>query len=421
MSWTTAGDLKAQVHRLWERGELLRGMVGNAGVSDANVTLAAVQPSRPEGELGPQSGCTFPLRLVLKGPTSGEFADRFNAVREWIAELVAVAHIRIEWREVNHRILGIQRVPQAVWLDDLDNALAMIGKRGDAKQFRQMLALVQLRQPVLLGWFRRYPLRALELAVECERLLAVVDWVTRRPRPGIYLRQVDIAGVHSKFIETRRGVLTEWLDLTLPAEAVAIGTSGTSQFAARYGFLDKPVRIRFRVLDSALPLLTGLTLPDIALDAGSFAALPLPIRRVFITENETNFLAFPPLANAIVIFGAGYGWDALATAKWLTRCDIHYWGDIDTHGFAILDQLRSRFGHVESFLMDRETLMAHEVHWGEERDQVLHDLPRLQGAERGLFDDLRDNRIRPNLRLEQERVGFRWVEAALGRFRGCAQ
>jgi GTP diphosphokinase / guanosine-3',5'-bis(diphosphate) 3'-diphosphatase len=30
-----------------------------------------------------------------------------------------------------------------------------------------------------------------------------------------------------------------------------------------------------------------------------------------------------------------------------------------------------------------------------------------------LFDDLRDNRIRKGLRLEQERIGFKWVETAL--------
>ena len=48
-----------------------------------------------------------------------------------------------------------------------------------------------------------------------------------------------------------------------------------------------------------------------------------------------------------------------------------------------------------------------------ERDQVVHDLPRLNHAERSLFDDLRDNRIRPGLRLEQELVNFGWVKAAL--------
>ncbi len=59
--------------------------------------------------------------------------------------------------------------------------------------------------------------------------------------------------------------------------------------------------------------------------------------------------------------------------------------------------------------MDRETLMAHEAYWDHEPDQVLHDMHHLSEAERALFDDLRDNRIRDGLRLEQERVGFQWV------------
>jgi len=114
-----------------------------------------------------------------------------------------------------------------------------------------------------------------------------------------------------------------------------------------------------------------------------------------------------------VIFGAGYGFDMLADMDWLARCPIYYWGDIDTHGFAILDQLRARFAQVESFLMDRATLLAFESQWGEESAPTLRDLPRLTQPEQALYDDLRDNRLRKNLRLEQERIGFEWVKAAL--------
>ena len=64
--------------------------------------------------------------------------------------------------------------------------------------------------------------------------------------------------------------------------------------------------------------------------------------------------------------------------------------------------------------MDRSTLLAHEAMWGEEADQVVRDLTRLTEAERALFDDLRDNRIQKGMRLEQERVGFQWLKAALG-------
>jgi hypothetical protein len=93
----------------------------------------------------------------------------------------------------------------------------------------------------------------------------------------------------------------------------------------------------------------------------------------------------------------------------LNDCAIFYWGDIDTHGFVILDQLRSHFAHVESFLMDRETLQAHSAMWGSEDQPFTADLHRLTSTERALFDDLRDNRIRPKLRLEQEHVAFGWL------------
>ena len=392
MNWTTPRDLKAQLSRLWNRGDLLRPLM----------TAKAV----------------FPLRLTLKGPTSADLTERFEMVRAWMTKLVAVPQIRIEWREVQHRVQGLQRLPQSVWVDTLDGALTLLAKRRDAERLAQVVELTRATLPAVMPWLAKRPLQAIDLADQWVRLLAVVRWLIDNPRPGVFLRQVDVPGVHSKFIEAHRAALSELLDLALPPAAIAAEQVGINQFAARYGFLDKPARIRLRVLDEQIRLLPGSSRLDITLDADSFASLEIPLRWVFITENETNFLAFPPSSEAIVIFGAGYGWESLGRADWLSRCAIHYWGDIDTHGFAILDQLRNRFERVSSFLMDRGTLMAHEACWGEERDQVRHDLPRLTMDERQLFDDLRDNRIRKSLRLEQERVGFHWVMESLRRVGG---
>lgn len=63
--------------------------------------------------------------------------------------------------------------------------------------------------------------------------------------------------------------------------------------------------------------------------------------------------------------------------------------------------------------MDRATLMAHAAQWGTEPQPILRDLPRLSTEERPVYNDLRDNRLRPNLRLEQERIGFGWLQHAL--------
>ncbi|WP_137937880.1 Wadjet anti-phage system protein JetD domain-containing protein [Chitinivorax sp. B] len=389
MSWTQPADLCAQVQRWWDRGELLAALVTGEAL--------------------------YPRRLVLKTPNSADLSDHFEAVRNWIAALRTLTWCRIEWRQVSHRVLGSNAVPQTAWVDDLNAALGAIGRKQEAGQFTALLTLTRQHQPSLLPWLAKRPLRALELAEAWPCLLSIVGWLQAHPRPGIYLRQVDLPGVDSKFIETHRSVLSEWLDLALPSISVEAGCTGVAQFAARYGFRDKPARVRFRPLDDGLIMLPGATRPDITLDADSFAALDLPVRRVFITENEINFLAFPDMPGSLVIFGAGYGWDAHAGAKWLNRCTVHYWGDIDTHGFAILDQLRSRFAHVESLLMDGATLHAHQSAWGKEPNPVRHDLPRLTDQEKVIYDQLRDNDIQVDLRLEQEKVGFAWLQTALGK------
>ena len=275
--------------------------------------------------------------------------------------------------------------------------------------------------PALLAWAAKRPLRALQLAGDWPRLLDVVGWLEDHPRPGVYLRQMDVPGVHSKFVEAHRGVLGELLDLALPPESIdASAPTGATGFARRYGFREKPERIRFRVLDPARALLPAVPEgdapgQDITLDTASFAALETGVSRVFITENEINFLAFPPAQDAMVIFGEGYGFERLGQARWLGKLRLHYWGDIDTHGFAILDALRVRFDRAESFLMDRSTFMAFESLWGTEDTPIDRDLPRLDAQERALYDDLRDNRFGRCVRLEQERIGFGWVEDALAR------
>jgi hypothetical protein len=387
MSWTTPADLRSQVQKLWDKGQILASIVGGQ-------TL-------------------FPRRLMLKRPTSAEMTNRFEEVRAWIVELRQGTHYRVVMRELRHQILGSNSIPDEVWIDTLDDALNLIGKTRDAKRFAGLVALTREQQPVLLVWLEKHPLKAMDLIEDWPRLIEIVGWMQANPRPGIYIRQIDIPGIHTKFVESHRSVLMELLDLTLTPGSINFKANGATQLCSRYGLLDKPLRIRFRILDPDIAILPLGTDQDITVNQEGFNSLNLNIDRVFITENEINFLAFPHLANSIVVFGAGYGFEMLAQAKWFHQCSIHYWGDIDTHGFAILDQLRSYFPLVESFLMDRQTLMTHKLQWGIEPQPLRRDLVRLNSEERSLFDDLRDNKIGLSIRLEQERIAFGWIKHAL--------
>jgi len=388
MKWTTPEDLRAQVKRLWDRGLIPASLCGGEEL--------------------------FPRRLNLKTPKSAELSTHYSEVRAWITRLSqANAPYRIEWRTLNHRVLGSNEIPARVWIDTTDAALRFIGKQQAARTFVALVEHVKAHEPALLPWLRRRFLRALELGDDWDALLRIVAWMKVHPRPDIYLRQMDLPGVHTKFIEHHRGVLAELFDLALPAACIDESHRGVAGFCPRYGFKDKPTRVRFRILDPDIRLVHGAAAQDITLTGEDFAHLNIPVERVFITENEINFLAFPACARSMVLFGAGYGFANLAGAHWLQHVDIRYWGDIDTHGFAILSQIRKLLPHTISFLMDSETLLAHRDFWGTEIHTEKADLPRLNAAETEFYTRLRHNHWGNNIRLEQEKIGFEFLRRHL--------
>lgn len=382
--WSTPDDIRNRVRRDWDNGRILAAMLDGEPV--------------------------FPLRILLKKPNTQALSEHFEAARRWIAELTAAAGFQLEWREFNHRQLGRNRIPVAAIIESERDGLALVGKLRDAAKFRVLAATISEAYPALAPWLRKRSLTVLEHAENWPRLLAVLDWIVRHPHSGVYLRQIDVQGVDTKFIERHRGLLGDLLDIVLPPECINTQYTGAGGFEMRYGFKSKPLQIRFRILDPKV-FIQGMS--DLTVTCGEFAQLALPIKRVFITENEINFLAFPCVSNSLVLFGSGYGFDALAQADWLSHKEIVYWGDIDSHGFAILDQLRSHFPSTRSLLMDRATLLEHRAFWGREDSPTARELNRLQQEESALYNDLCCNRLTPSLRLEQERIGFAWVEVAL--------
>jgi hypothetical protein len=387
--WTTPADIRNDVQRLWDRGNILAARLGGAPV--------------------------FPYMPRFRKPDSRDLAERFDDVRKWIRALETGSKAaqgqgyEIEWTEINHRQLGRNRVPARIGVPTEADALRLIGRIQEAKRFSALADAMLTRFPALSDWLARHPMTALENAADWDRIIAILGWFRDHPRAGLYLRQLDIPGVDSKFIEARKGLLSDLLDRALPPEAVDTQFP-PRLFEQRYGLATKPILVRFRVLDPAIRI-SGLS--DLTVPADEFARLVLPARRVFITENEVNGLAFPETADAIVIFGLGYGLDRLAEAGWLSTKEIHYWGDIDTHGFAILDRLRGMFPHVRSFLMDRDTLLAHRLLWGYEHDVSGQPLLHLTMAERTLFEELKASMHGDHVRLEQERISFGWVTRTL--------
>ena len=392
MTWTSPVEIRDQVRKLWNSGALPASLVRGESL--------------------------FPKRLACKRPKPKDLTEEFEAVQSWVKTLLAeekAGLYRLVWKTRQNTVVGRNELPEEIWIDCQDKALVLIDKTKEAEKLRQLAALTREQQPGLLPWLERRPLKALDLAADWPLLLDMVSWLQAHPRPGLYMRQVDVPGVHSKWLERHRGVLAELLDLVLPESAVDARQTGINSFCRRYGFLERPSRVRFRVLDPAIRLLPGKADQDLTLTSAAFAELDAPVSTVFVTENEINFLAFPEWPSALVLFGAGYGFDFLTPAAeaWLGRVQVFYWGDIDTHGFAILNQFREKLPQARSFLMDEQTLLVHKALWGREDRQEQGELARLSAEESRLYEQLRGQFWGDKVRLEQERIAFPWIQAAL--------
>ena len=378
-SWTRPAEVRAWLGKKWQSGALLTAFAEGMDWE--------------------------PLSVPLRGPVAGEIAERLAEVQEWAAEWGRAGRgpLRVEYKKVGGRQVGSNMIPARAWIDGYDHVWELLGVRAEVRRFSSLVQATAESCPRLVPWVTRRPMQLLRLADRWDKLLATVRWIDERQSPGMYLRQLDLPGVDTKFIERHRGVLAELLDLQLAPDRI---DADATDFAGRYRFRRKPGYVRFR-----WPGLCGFS--ELSVRTDEFAAPPSGASRAYVVENEITYLAFPLPGDAVVIFGGGYAVDVLEPLGWLTDLDLVYWGDIDTHGFAILNRLRHRFGHARSMLMDRATLLEHRGQWVTEPRPTAAALDLLDAEETELYRDLVEGALGPSVRLEQERIRFAAIEQAL--------
>jgi hypothetical protein len=311
--------------------------------------------------------------------------------------------------------LGRLRTPDLIAFDTLDDLAACAGELSSLHRFTQLHRFVQEREPRLLTWLAQRPMSALEHCAMVPQLLAVTAYLGENPRSMRFPRELGISGVDGKFIEQHARLLDEWLQLLLPQGAFDPTICGPAQhaFERRYGLRFEEPSMRFRWLDPSRALEHALT--DVTTPLMQFVAWAPTCRNVIVTENKVNFLTLPESRGTLAIFGGGYALGLLTKVPWLDAQPLYYWGDIDTHGFAILDRLKARWQKTKSLLMDRSTLLDHRDVWSEEplNGRCNQELLALNDDEAALYDDLRHNRLGIRVRLEQERVNFEHVKVVV--------
>ena len=365
---------------------------------------AGIEPERAEDS-------AWPLNVSLGTPTENQALKQVEDVRAWVAAWQTWHGAgSVAWGDRRWRKLGTQRVPERLALSSAADVAQWIGEAERWDRAQQRYKALIGRWPRLACKLPRYfDLLADYSEVDYRRLVDMMAWIEKHPASNLYPRQLPVSGLNSKWLEKRKGLLADLVD------SVRDDSSSEGDFFQRCGLKAPPKLIRLRILDDKLRRRVG-GLSDISAPWEQLADLECPVGNVFIVENLQTGLAFTDLPGAVVVMQLGYGVDVLGRLPWVAKAHCVYWGDLDTHGFAILNRARSYLPGLKSVLMDEATLRNHQDLWGEEKDQhAAETLPLLTDPEQAVYRAIKRNAWGQSVRLEQERIAWEVAWKALQR------
>ncbi|MCL4182065.1 MAG: hypothetical protein KJ011_01280 [Burkholderiaceae bacterium] len=356
----------------------------------------------------------WPLTVSLERPSEQAALRDPVAVRAWSEAWATwtpmTTDVALETEAVAWQRIGTQTLPCRISFATPASVARLIGE-GSSWQ-RATVRRVQLvhRWPQLAeaGLGTHFDVLASWHDSDFERLGALLEWFETNPRSGLYLRQLPVRGIDTKWIDLhRRGVVS---DLLRRLRGNGIASSDEPDQATGPDFFElcglrRPTaRIRVLLLSPELRRAAG-GLRDIEAPLEQLQALDLTPRRALLVENLETAYALPDFAGTVAFVKLGNAVSLASQMPWMTDAQVVYWGDIDTHGFGILAQARKTLSNVTSVLMDEATLLDHHDRCVPEPTQTRNaDVSMLTDAEAGVYRGLLDGTWGQSLRLEQERI-----------------
>jgi hypothetical protein len=353
----------------------------------------------------------FPLSINLKKLQQKDIQNSFTQINNEIAKLQKEP-FEIVFGEFSFKTIGRQKIPLMIRVDGLKSYLRMIDKTKEYENFVKFYRDIVLRFPPLKELFLKKPFWVLEYVGMWDRLLGIVEYFAKNPKPNIYTREITIEGVDTKFIQKHQKIIDACLSYVLKKEPLNSLTNFA--FEKKYNLKYPLAQVRFRILDEAFHIF-GMS--DITLCIDEFERFKTGCKNVYIVENKITTLSFMKLKNSMVIFGSGYGVSVLKDIKWLNEKNIYYWGDIDLDGYAILSQLRGYFPHTKSLMMDMRSFEKfRDLNVTYNRVKPVKVLKNLTKPEADVYELLSKVSSAQAIRIEQEKIPYDYLRGVLSRF-----
>jgi hypothetical protein len=420
---------------------------------------------------------SWPQSLSLDRPTRAVAQRDRTAVRAWSAKWR-------EWIELRKADDPVVQFEDVTWADGQQTFAARLTFADPSTLAKFVgestaweLALYR-RSRMIEAWpqleaqrlGRFLPELVAEEPADFERLMRLLTWLTANPDSGLYVRQLPVEDVDTKWVHGRRSLVSQIFQrisqpvaLSEPEQGIdsdeeSETASGVITFTktdgakeadeATQGMAAAPGQAESETEDEeaessptagdfyricglrrAAPLVKVAVLcpylraavgglRDFESPLGEIAKLPIQPTGLIIIENLETAYSLEDARGVVAIVKLGNAVTLLAEVPWAHQCPVLYWGDIDTYGFSILAvarrTLEPRGATVTSMLMDRATLESHKHLMVQESQQTPRvDRSLLRDHEAEVYAGLLDKVWGPRVRIEQERLPWTYVSAAL--------
>ena len=366
----------------------------------------------------------WPLELSLERPSEQDALQQPEAVRQWShawaqwssgrSPRTESAGITLGTLTVAWRRMGEQTLPDRLSFASSAAVAEFVGERATWTRVIDRRQTLCGRWPQLkdAGLGTHFEVLATWAEADFERLVSLLSWFEQNPRSGLLLRQLPVSGIDTKWIDLhRRGVVADMLRRLRCGAAAAADQEGVQgepvealDFYKLCGLRRPAPRVRVLVLCPELRRASG-GMRDIEAPLDQLQQLAIRPRKALMVENQETAYSLPDFEGTVALVKLGNAVSLSAQLPWMSALPVVYWGDLDSHGMAILAQARKTLGSVTSILMDEETLLGNRDRWVQEPSlNRSAAVASLTDAERWVYLGLVERRWGERVRLEQERI-----------------
>ena len=371
----------------------------------------------------------FPIEISLKPPKGNAALNDISHFQEFVDSWKTFCEqaqyeskqVNVRWDTVTFRSLSEQRLPAYLIIPDISSLARILGDT-EEQQLRDWQSRIAYIFDSLSIEFAKRTDHPIKSTYECELfsalvvnletlsdfsdsdmelLVKLIPQLHKGMGRGCYLRALPVIFVDTKFIEKNLRFIESVTAAIIDCSAVEMGLLNWLDCR------DKPkdwLLVRPLCKNTA-DSLGGL--PLLRMSSETLLGFELPAKNILVIENEQSCLSLDNIPDTIAVSGGGKNVSWMR-ANWLANKRVAYWGDIDSEGFAILSDVRSKLSTVIQLMMDTETVEAYRDRMVDEPESVARDPVALTDCELTLFRMLRNGDY-GGARLEQERLPMDFI------------